>query len=67
LLIDTQLIEIKEYSDWKCAIGQLIAYSMEYPDREKNIYLFDVPEDNIINDIKLVCDMKNIELKKIDF
>ena len=66
LLTDTQLIEIKKYSDWKCAIGQLIAYSKDYPDREKIMYLFDVPNDNIIPKIKILCNDIDIRVKKID-
>jgi len=66
LLTETQLIEIKEYSNWKCAIGQLIAYSMEYPDKDKIMYLFDVPDDNIMNHIKLICNNINIAVIKIE-
>ena len=67
LLTDDQLIEIKKYSDWKCAIGQLISYSKDYPDREKIMYLFDVPDDNIIPKIKIICNDIGIKIKKIDF
>lgn len=67
LLTETQLIEIKEYSNWKCAIGQLIAYSMEYPDKDKIMYLFDVPDNNIMDHIKLICKDINITVKKIKF
>lgn len=66
LLTDTQLIEIKKYTDWKCAIGQVIAYGADYPDREKIIYLFDVPVDNIVGKIRIICTELDIKVKKID-
>lgn len=40
LLTDTQIIEIKEFSEWKSALGQILSYSVHYPDREKVIVLF---------------------------
>lgn len=63
LLTEKSVIEIKTYNDWKCAIGQLIAYSEYYPDKEKIMYLFDVPKKNIIDDIELVCSKVDIKLK----
>ena len=65
LLTETQLIEIKEYSNWTYAIGQLIAYSKEYPNRTKIMYLFDVPDNNIMDHIVSVCDDVEILVKKI--
>lgn len=66
LLTNTQLIEIKKYTDWKCAIGQVIAYGADYPNREKIIYLFDVPADNIVGKIRIICAELDIKVKKID-
>ncbi len=54
LLTDELLIEIKSYDDWKCALGQLIAYSIDYPDKQKCMYLFDV-NDRKTSHIKKIC------------
>ena len=40
VLTPTMIIEVKEASKWKHAIGQILAYSAYYPDKEKCIYLF---------------------------
>lgn len=40
LLTDTQLIEIKRASDWKNAMGQVMAYGYYYPSHQKRIHLF---------------------------
>ncbi len=40
LLTDKEIIEIKTVSDWKAAIGQVVAYSGFYPEHRKRIHLF---------------------------
>jgi hypothetical protein len=66
LLTDKYLIEIKNYCDWKCAIGQLIAYSRDYEDKKKVMYLFDIPKKNIMDYIIETCAEYNITVKAID-
>lgn len=63
LLTNKYIIEIKTYNDWKCSIGQIIVYSMEYPKKKRMIYLFDVPKKNIIDKIQIVCDQNDILLR----
>jgi len=63
LLTNKYIIEIKTYDDWKCSIGQIIAYSREYPTKKRMIYLFDVPKKNILDKIHEICDEHNILLK----
>ena len=48
LLPDDVLIEIKNYDDCICAIGQLNVYSMYYPDNEKHMYQINVAERKTI-------------------
>lgn len=60
LLTDDTLFEIKTYDNWVHAIGQLFAYSMEYPDRRKCLYLFDVG-DQKTNHITKLCKKHNIK------
>jgi hypothetical protein len=60
LLTDDLLIEIKTYDNWKCALGQLIAYSTFYPNRDKCMYLFDIG-DKDVKIIKKICNKENIK------
>ena len=65
LLTNDSLIEIKTYKDWKCALGQLLAYSIFYPQKKLYMYLFDVKN----NDTKLInkiCNKNNINLMIYD-
>jgi len=40
ILTDTEIIEVKEITSWKSAIGQVLAYGIDYPDHTKRIHLF---------------------------
>jgi hypothetical protein len=64
ILTADKIIEIKEYTKWKHAIGQILAYSIHYPNHKKIIYLFDVPDDNCIDDIKQICKKFDVTVKK---
>jgi len=46
LLTDYSIIEIKHFSNWKQALGQILCYSQEYPNKNKIIYLFDYDYEN---------------------
>jgi len=63
ILTKKYIIEIKCYNNWKHAIGQLIAYSSEYQDRKKIMYLFDVPKNNIIDKITDICATSDIHVR----
>jgi hypothetical protein len=69
LLTDDKLIEIKEISNWKHAIGQVISYGYFYPNKQMHIYLFDiddeVQDENTIQTIKRVCEACNIQVSWI--
>lgn len=63
LLTKDKLIEIKEYSDWKCGLGQLIAYNDYKKNRKLCLYLFvDQFSKRIDNAIQDICNKNNIEL-----
>jgi len=65
LLTKHKLIEIKKYDDWKNALGQLIAYSTYYPDRQKYMYLFGVDDrDTVV--IKEICKSNDIKMVVYD-
>ncbi|AFZ27242.1 hypothetical protein Cylst_5207 [Cylindrospermum stagnale PCC 7417] len=40
LLTDTEIIEVKQISDWKAALGQVLTYSAFFPEHTKRIHLF---------------------------
>ena len=48
LLTQTEIIEIKNGKKWKYAVGQILIYSMDYPNHKKRIHLFDIDKDNNI-------------------
>ncbi len=60
LLTDNIIMEIKTYTNWKHAIGQVLSYSTFYSDRNKYIYLFDRPDGSDDTFIKEVCDKYQI-------
>ena len=40
LLTETEIIEVKQVSDWKAALGQILTYSGFFPEHIKRIHLF---------------------------
>lgn len=40
LLTDTEIIEVKHVSEWKSAMGQVLAYSGFYPEHSKRVHLW---------------------------
>jgi hypothetical protein len=60
LLTETKIIEIKKYDRWKYALGQILAYSDEYQEHQKIIYLFNVPKNEDMTHIKKICDKYNV-------
>jgi hypothetical protein len=62
LITDTDIIEIKVADNWKHALGQILAYSVEYPDHQKWIYLFDGEFDD---DIVQLCSKFDVNVKYI--
>jgi hypothetical protein len=40
LLTETEIIEVKQVSDWKAALGQILTYSAFFPEHTKRIHLF---------------------------
>ncbi|AVL94490.1 KilA N-domain protein [Moumouvirus australiensis] len=54
LLTNDKIIEIKSYETWKHALGQILIYSDEYENKDKCVYLFDVPENVDTKNIKRI-------------
>jgi len=65
LLTKTDLIEIKTYDNWKYALGQLIAYSSFYPRHQKTMYLFSVPQQNNLVEIRKICKKTDVRIKTL--
>jgi hypothetical protein len=63
LLTETEIIEIKSYANWTSAFGQILAYAEFYPDRNKCIYLFDVPVGANMKYVKKKCNEYGISVK----
>ena len=40
LLTETEIIEVKQVSDWKAALGQILTYARFFPEHIKRIHLF---------------------------
>jgi hypothetical protein len=61
LLTEDAVIEIKDISNWKHALGQVLAYSIHYPDHKRVVYLFGELPDNI-DTIARAFQLNNIKL-----
>ena len=61
IVSESQIIEIKVWSRWREAIGQILSYGMFYPDKKKRIHFFGVkPDEDKLAHIKNVCASVNI-------
>ena len=55
LLTDSELIECKEVRGWKAALGQVLAYSLEYPGMQRRIHLFGKCSPRLMSSIHEYC------------
>lgn len=66
LVTDRLIIEIKELSNWKHALGQILSYGVYYENKRKQLYLFGYDEDSLdINElerIKKTCGVYNVDV-----
>lgn len=62
LLTDEEVIEVKEASDWKSAIGQVLAYAKFYPERRKRVHLFGKANPKITDHVTSLCEELGILL-----
>jgi hypothetical protein len=60
LLTATELIEVKEFPDWKTGLGQLLAKANCYSDRTKRLHLFGKPIN--LENIQACCAEFNISV-----
>ena len=60
LLTNTNVIEIKDVKNWKHAVGQILMYSLDYPNHFKRIHLFNVKNIEDIKQIENKCKIYGI-------
>lgn len=67
VLSDSKVIEIKNYENWKHAIGQVLTYSLFYPNKEKWIYLFNHEDETDVNKSAIIdtCNKLGVNAKFI--
>jgi hypothetical protein len=61
ILTDTHIIEVKEGSLWKSALGQILIYGHFYPDKKMRIHLFSIGSLDM-KFIKTIYNKHNVEL-----
>src|SRR5437867_239637 len=62
ILTPTTIIEIKRWSKWKAAIGQLFAYRVHCSDKKLRIHFFGpIPAAEIRDNILYTCSLYGIE------
>lgn len=62
VLTEDEIIEIKEVSQWKNAVGQILCYATYYPDHQKHIVLFGKCYEHLRIIINTICEKYNIKL-----
>ena len=66
IVTSDKIIEIKKSRNWKQALGQILIYSSEYPDKMMCIYLFDTEElSTELSSIKIQYKKFNVHLLDI--
>lgn len=55
LLTETEVIEVKHLSEWKSAMGQVLAYSGFYSEHHKRIHLFGKNDEAVIATAMAIC------------
>lgn len=58
-----EIIEIKKISSWKEGLGQLLVYTLDYPDYSRKLYLYGkTKEPKKLNRITSICNKYNINV-----
>lgn len=61
ILTNDEIIEVKEFSKWKHAIGQILSYATKYPLHKPRIHLYGEMNKDAYEVYK-ICKEKNIKL-----
>ncbi len=62
ILLDNEVIEIKDVNDFKNGVGQLIAYNTYVKKEKKSLYLFGYNRELNVNDVINVCKSNGIDV-----
>lgn len=66
LLTETELIEVKHAKSWSHGVGQLLAYSLHHPSKQKRLHLFGLSSTKnpraVFDSAKTVCNSHKIKL-----
>jgi hypothetical protein len=60
ILTETEVIEVKILKHWKAALGQVLAYSYFFPSHKKRIHLFNVFNEDSLQNVIEVCSYYNV-------
>jgi len=52
VLTEDEVVEIKTIAEWKHAIGQVLVYCLEFPDKKPHVYLFGETSDYLRKQIR---------------
>jgi hypothetical protein len=62
VLTDSEIIEVKDFKDWKSAIGQIMAYGIYFPKSKKRIHLFGNIGRTNLKEVIYVCKKLSVRL-----
>ncbi|MBD2496770.1 hypothetical protein [Nostoc sp. FACHB-280] len=62
VLTSTEIIEIKQASDWKYAVGQVTCYALYYPSHQKRLHLFGDTHEKFQQLVQECCLKLNIRV-----
>ena len=65
IVTSDKIIELKKAKNWKHALGQILIYSSEYPDKSMCIYLFDI-EDSIVDMASIKHEYRKFNVHLLD-
>ena len=67
LIFENKIIEIKKFSQWKHALGQILVYALNFPSMNRNLILFKGEIDfKKLDVIKSICESYDVNVLSID-
>lgn len=62
VLTESEIIEVKDFRNWKSAIGQVMAYGLYFPKNQKRIHLFGNIGRTDLKKVAFVCKKLSVKL-----
>jgi hypothetical protein len=66
ILTDCEVIEVKNAKKWMYALGQILAYKIDYPEKNMRIHLFNATEE-YINNATETCELHGVSVTWEDY